>query len=85
MTKLIVLGYNNLKTRAREMRNFKVTVSVLVAVLLGLTMVNAGEIVLQNGLNGYQGCTDTHIDYKPAFTTFTQSDTLKTEHFYTAC
>ncbi len=57
---------------------------VLLAVFCsGFGQIN--EIVLQNGLGEYQGCTDTHIDFKPAFTTFTKSDTLKVEHFYTAC
>ncbi len=59
------------------------TVLFLTGLWIGQSL--AGEIVLQNGINGYQGCTDTHIDFKPAFTTFTQSDTLKIEHFYTAC
>ena len=61
--------------------------AILILLTAGLrySPVLGGEIVLQNGNNGYSGCTDTHIDYKPAFTTFTKSDTLKVEHFYTAC
>lgn len=67
------------------MHSSRVSAAMLLAVFLSIATVNAGEIVLQNGLNGYQGCTDTHIDFKPAFTTFTKSDTLKIEQFYTAC
>ena len=33
----------------------------LVAVLLFGTMNFADEIVLQNGLNDYNGCSDTHL------------------------
>jgi hypothetical protein len=42
----------------------------------------AAELTLQQGLNGYTGCLDAHIEKTNASQNFEKSDTLSME-FYT--
>lgn len=39
----------------------KIVVAVLISVLLHIGFAADSTIVLQNGLNGYMGCSDTYI------------------------
>ena len=39
----------------------KKMIFLLIFIFILGVMNSAGEIVLQNGYNGYEGCTDTHL------------------------